>query len=103
MLDVGHLGDCVVGGHVAVVVVCVLRHRRPAPEQLPLAEQLIESLSKLARHRAVQDEVDRRVYQRKNVHQFTCNKQSRTMQVSYKLASFISLVIISSIRMVGLT
>lgn len=63
MLDLRHLGDRLIGSRVAVIVLDVLWHGQPAAQELPAAEQLVEGRPELAAHRAVQDEVDGRVYQ----------------------------------------
>lgn len=75
MLDLGYLGHGVSGQ--TVVVLGVLGHRKPTAEHLPAAEQLIESRAKLTAHRAVQDEVYGRVYQRQYVHRLAWNHKKK--------------------------
>ncbi|CAB0027811.1 unnamed protein product, partial [Trichogramma brassicae] len=72
MLHVGHLRHRVIH-RVTVVVLRLLRHRQPSIQELPAAEQLVEGRAELPAHRAVQDEINRRVHQRQDVHSFACN------------------------------
>ena len=61
---------CVLVLAPARLLVVPLRHRHP-PVQDARAEQIVERAAELAAHRAVEDEVYRRVDQRQHVHHVT--------------------------------
>lgn len=64
---------------IAVSVV-ILSHRHP-PVQTLWPKQQRERCAKLSAHRTVQNEIDRRINQRQNIHKITCGREREIQRI----------------------
>lgn len=70
-LDLSDLRHCLIGPRMSIIFT-MQWNRKPSSEKVALAEKLLEGHSELSTHRTIKNEVDGRVDQGENVHQFTC-------------------------------